>query len=51
MQDKFFTMKVSEAFRKGLKRAARAANAPTVAEFVKGVLVKEAAKYGVKIKR
>ncbi len=51
MQDKIFCMKVSESFRKGLRLAAKKASEPSVAEWVKRTMIREAAKYKVKIKR
>ena len=51
LQDKMICIRVSTTFKKGLEEAALKAGEPSVAEFVKRTMIKEAAKYGVKIRR
>lgn len=51
MQDKVFCMKVSDAFLKGIRRAQRKANEPSLSEWIKRTMIREAEKYGVKVKR
>jgi len=51
VQSKLLTIRISDAFWKGAERAAKAANEPSVSEFIRKATMEKAQRLGIKVRR